>query len=465
MKRCSVSIGGVLLLASLSANAAPARFLDFYPSCDYKQLGATQVEGVANFRAQMESKFEDRIQPQTHHVSHTIINDEMYEMMMADARQKLYEEAGKVGASEIALTNVKFSQIGEFKGKLVVDAEFIGACLTGKPGKGKPTQYDYHGRSQGSFTRIAYSKVINIPAYNVKKALPDLIADTSVSLEKGMYGVNIGDTYEQVEKIFGEPTFTFYIGENWKILAYGRSHWLTFSNDTLVEAKYGESLFGNELVNNFEFDERFDDRVWQVNNVLRDSEIEADTATHLEEGDISLTLVGSDYLRNNQAYRAQVATGFILQNKAVMATFPAISIPENERMKDVLAKYMNDPASVSEFDASFLPGEGLGRTKTLDGQQYILMSPTMLVKVSSNHISGISVNNDFLKKSEVDFAPWTFENFQYGELKSEAVAKAGEDSFVLNDVIEIDRNDYLMTLYVTNMDQEARLYSIEMKIY
>ena len=116
--------------------------------------------------------------------------------------------------------------------------------------------------------------------------------------------MRIGATIHEVENKFGTPSFRFGPVGDLVVLAYGRSHLFQFKNNNLVRASSEPVIFKNEFINYLEFDERFDERQWQLlDKYSKGDNVESEIIANANREGISeetqLIVHTEKYLKNN----------------------------------------------------------------------------------------------------------------------------------------------------------------------
>ncbi|MBT81313.1 MAG: hypothetical protein CL587_13105 [Alteromonadaceae bacterium] len=439
-----------LLTGSLSVNATgqEPEFLKYYPTCDYEIID-TGVAVVMSF------------------VHGNVVSEAAHDDMMADARDDLFNKALEVDARGIVLLKAKFNQINNNRGKMRVTAELLSGCKDGSDyDEGDVTPLTPNGHKQFSMNVIRSERTITLDAFGAGEVItPALPENTVVSIAEGMYGIKPGDSSEKVEDIFGTPSFTFRQDEHWTMLAYGRSHWITLKDGIVAEARFGSPFFGNELTNFFFFDDRFDYRKWSINGIGKGDIYTGKKQQIFRQGSITLTLTGETYLVNNQQDEEQEATGFVLSDEELMASLPEFTWQKSNEAVEYLNEYIAQDRETGSLDISALPGEKIGWTSRQSGKGYVLINPWTLVEVVGRNVSKVNVSPDFIQSEYTDSHNWHFAQFYKGQPKADALSAAGENSFVMYDVIEVEAPDYLYKVYMSEINGKEQVYSMEMRIF
>ena len=95
----------------------------------------------------------------------------------------------------------------------------------------------------------------------------------------------------------------------------------------------------------------------------------------------------------------------------------------------------------------------------------MLINPWTLVEVIGRNVSKVNVSPDFIQNEYAQTHQWRFAQFFKGQSKNDALSAVGEDSFVMNDVIEVEAPDYLYKVYMSEINGKEQVYSMEMRIF
>ena len=301
------------------------------------------------------------------------------------------------------------------------------------------------------------------------KSQPALGDDFTVSAENGIYGVALGSEYEQVEARFGSPNFVFTPSEDTTVLAYGRTHWLTFTNNKLTKVEYGTGLFNNTLVNYLEFDDRFDIRQWQVSGGLTaGSKVEREgneQPTLTRHGSSILELHTDTLFKNNQKYKVEELSGFTLYavNQSERPTYDFSQL--NNQVLTRLNEQLEQKESVGLIDVRKLEYQPLAYSLKTGGKHYQLYDEHTLVEVVGNAVNRIIISPDFLEQDLVTGQPWQYGSFFYGMSKDAVLELAGDSAFTMSDYVAFERDGYDARVYFDEQNNKTIAHSMEVVLY
>ncbi|GGW81682.1 hypothetical protein [Alteromonas halophila] len=443
------------LLSTVAFNAySSPEVLNHYPACDYEVLNTTKASQRLKYQGS------DSRQAQ--------VDKEFQELM-----GRIKKEAIAANAQGIAITDKEVEPTGPDNATIRVEVEFIGACDAPADGTGEITPYNARGKRQHSFSMGSYSFDYSITLdLNQGKAQiveTDLGDNVKVGPEIGLYGLKLGASKQQMLDKFGTPTLEFALSEDAQLISYGRDHWLVIKSGKLARVTYGKSLFSRTFINYLPFDERFDDRQWQITPQLSKGAKVA--AEKLDESPVTLTKQGETvhvhtdrYLANNQKNEVVKVTGFTLEDDSEPVTMSVPAALMNNKALSFLADTLNN-GNVQSIALDDVPFSSFGRSQPVRRGQYHLFSATTLIETVGKNISKVHVNPGYLAAVEPDEADWQFGDFYFGQSEEDALAVAGDTAFYFDNMLEYERDNYTAKIYLEPHEDSYRVHSMEISVY
>ena len=215
--------------------------LDFYPNCSYEVI--------------------------KHYAAKEQIDDPLdKDEVTSDLLMKIRKQAASVGADAVILVAkdikkaITATKIKRAIFTLAYEAEFIHLCSENNQESKRRTAYNHQGDKVIQTTSnkiklntyaytVSFSNVIHRPH----------ITNQEVSLENGVYGVKLGENYQNVITTLGTPNVILNVYTSELIIGYGRRHWLHFQNDKLVKIQTVPTLLNQSMLNKIPFLDFFDD--------------------------------------------------------------------------------------------------------------------------------------------------------------------------------------------------------------
>ncbi|MBO9490925.1 hypothetical protein J7384_11200 [Endozoicomonas sp. G2_1] len=441
---------GVSLLINTSQAETQnhAEFLEFYPDCGFEIVDTVKHSGMIRSDFTKSPKF--------------YISEKMKKL-----HQDILSKAEKNGIHFLVVKSRKLSPAYDESMRFNVTVEYLKTCSDPHKRGGKAAKFDALGQKLATFGQIKVGKnktiTFDLPHSIVRTELSD---NFTVSLDGGLYGIKLGTTIDEVVKTFGTPSFWSSNQEGMEIVAYGRRHWLTFENSVLIAAKFGTSIFDVELMNHLDFDERFDDRKWKVeNSVQRDDALpntDKSSIPMFNNQSQSLLLDTEVMLENRQEEKNRRVIGFELKtNHANSFSFDNTQLSQSNN-QDYLFKTLSSIGESAEIDVKPLLQSVLGKTPKKNGQQFLLIDGNTLVKASANSVTKILLSSGYVDGAS---PTWHFGPFYAGQSLDDALAVAGDSALHMLDVIEIEHNRFTMKLFASEEANGVQIYAMEVSIY
>ena len=233
-------------------------------------------------------------------------------------------------------------------------------------------------------------------------------------------------------------------------------------------ASYSDT-FKNEFINHLEFDERFDDREWELPGKLHKGDIV--TPEQIEQfnrqaagGNAQLSLVNEQLLKNNQEYTRTEVTGFALQSTANPIKFQWDFTPiENEALRE-FAGLLKQKHEDELLDIRNVKAQAIGQSRKNSGRYLYLFDTNTLVETIGSSVAEISVSPDLLKDSDIAKKPWKFDQFYFGQSLPEVMKIAPDNVFHYRDTVELEQNGYFATLFLNENDGKQTVYAMKISV-
>ncbi|MEW9797059.1 hypothetical protein [Alteromonas sp. CYL-A6] len=443
-------LASTLFVVTGAAHALPD-VVSHYPNCDY-----TVIDTVTASQAlQYERDYGNSDQLARH---------------LAGLIERLRKIGEDKGADSIAISAKSIAPFRSGHSTLSLSAQLITDCHDASGTLGPLTPYNAMGQQQfeaGSNTStMQFSVQLDIA---LEEDRPDIGDDTDISPRSGMYGLPLGTGVQEVEARFGTPVFRLVPYAGALLVAYGRDHILMFHEDKLAAVTVGDSPFTAELTNHLPFDPRFDDRQWQLAGGYQKGQIltqGADVATPENTGEVSLTLLTESYLSSGYDVSEEQVVGFTLAQREAPGIDwqKALQHMMRPATGDYLGHYLAASDDVGGVTLDTLPGKPRGVSSLDGGSRYYLYDASTLVKAAGDNVTRVYMNPNFFRFVSSP-QPWTLGAFAYGQSEQAAVRAAGDDGFLFDHVLTIEKDNYLLELLMEKHDGQYRVYSAELSIY
>lgn len=446
-----VKWSGFFLACGLSVMAkAEPEFLSFYPDCGYEVVEKVVHNGMVR---------SDLSKTAQYYVTQRL--DRL--------RPEILQKAQDNDIKYIVIENIKLIPVRDGAMRFRVTIEHLKTCERPHDLGGKPARYNSLGQKIFSMgeVKVGEQKTIVFEATKVNKR-PDVGDNVNISLTEGVYGIPLGAPQNEIVAKFGSPSFWYNDMTGGAFLAYGRRHWLIFQDDKLIKAKYGDTLFSNELVNYFTFDDRFDDRQWIVQQDIKrgailPSDLQGTSKQLAYENDTqTLSVITEMFLENGQQDRNHRAVGFELARKALSEYEMTFSDELKKQNQAFLLDALTNIQDTDNLEAELFRGSAVGRTSTENSKQHLLLDNATLIHTVGDVVNKIYLSGGFIKGQSLG---WQFGEFHRGQNMQEVLQIAGNTGFYMDGVLTIEKGRYTMTLYADQTGEKDLLDALEISIY
>ncbi|ALO33546.1 hypothetical protein CMT41_01530 [Colwellia sp. MT41] len=444
--------------------------LDYYPNCAY------QIIDNAKVKVTTERPFADKTR--------------------LSLLKKLRIKAKSLGADNLLLIDKKVKKLMKTETYLVADsehfvkymvsyeAELIKSCEGGNKVGEKATPFNHQGYlvKKGWSTSIAIqTEVVFSPPTKAKLNHP-IITNKELSLVNGIYGATIGMSYKQVIGKFGEPSVVLSMFEGELITGYGRNHWLHFQNNKLVKVQSKLSVISPTLLNMVPLRDFFDQTPWLVaNKVARQSSFSAvksalKMAVQLNnqkkvviKGQENTLILSFRYRTTDDNEKKYFLEDFSLESnlyKEPKFKQQHSRIAQFETLGLILSKLtQGETVELALLNEEL--GDPVGRI-TISATSYIdIYNSSLLVEVKRSELASIQLLEELfnIKDDITANIPWSLGDFVQGKSITELDRFFPDDIYELSNTVQIDSDEFQLTLWFDDYDDKNILYEAKVTIY
>jgi hypothetical protein len=439
--------------------------LDYYPNCEYQVIKETSVIGMV--KGQELAKTTKRLLNQ------------------------LQQKAIDAGANGVIIMDKKIEDLdvldekgGQqqicFFAKLIVQCkqEEI-AYKMGSPNviHQKFTAYNHEGvkaksmmtfKLASSDSRVGRPKVIN----------------TEISLANGLYGVKLGDSYQQVIKKFGEPNVQLTLLADELIIGYGRHHWLHFQLDKLVKVQSTLPYLSASILNKIPLLDFFDANAWKINNKVGQQALLEDVYSELaldkplneknqlvlnsQDKVLILNFIASKNSHTNE--KKYTLGGFSMERsnykESRMLPFDDQVIQNEAITQAYLALVSNKDINVNKLAEQL--GEVKGRIVLQRGGTMHLYNQHLMLKVNATELVEIHLLEEVFINDNANSnskAVWALGDFIQGGSFEQLQKSFPDDAYESNYGIEIPSVGYSLFLLFDDYNNRKPLYEAVISLY
>jgi hypothetical protein len=439
--------------------------LDYYPNCEYQVIKETSVIGMV--KGQELAKTTKRLLNQ------------------------LQQKAIDAGANGVIIMDKKIEDLdvldekgGQqqicFFAKLIVQCkqEEI-AYKMGSPNviHQKFTAYNHEGvkaksmmtfKLASSDSRVGRPKVIN----------------TEISLANGLYGVKLGDSYQQVIKKFGEPNVQLTLLADELIIGYGRHHWLHFQLDKLVKVQSTLPYLSASILNKIPLLDFFDANAWKINNKVGQQALLEDVYSELaldkplneknqlvlnsQDKVLILNFIASKNSHTNEKKYTLGGFSMVRSNYKESRVLPFDDqVIQNEAITQAyLALVSNKDINVNKLAEQL--GEVKGRIVLQRGGTMHLYNQHLMLKVNATELVEIHLLEEVFINDNANSnskAVWALGDFIQGGSFEQLQKSFPDDAYESNYGIEIPSVGYSLFLLFDDYNNRKPLYEAVISLY
>ncbi len=441
--------------------------LDYYPNCDY------QIIDTAKVKVKTEKPFTDKTRLSLlNKLRRKALSLNADALILIDKEINTAKSHG-MGTAKVSNYTVSYK------------AELISQCKENNRKKQKLAPYDHQGHKviniNAATTTIETTHTFTPP---IKEKLNHpVIMNKELSLANGLYGINIGTSYQKVVDKLGDPSVELFMFKGEVVIGYGRNHWLHFRSGRLVNIQSEISILSPTFLNQIPLRDFFDDTPWvianqimhrsllsKVNSVLAsDMQLSSKKEIVISDQNNSLILYFSASKNHDSGDTTYILDGFSLQENSYITSSYQIDNRRKAQL-DTLGLAFSSLVQDQVVELASLAGrlgEPLGRI-TLSVSSYIdIYNSNLLVEAKRSKLVSLQLLEALFNKED-DYStelPWKLGDFIQGKSKEQLRGYFPADSFELDDSVQVEAEQFQLTLLFDGSSKEGLLYEAEVALY
>ena len=427
--------------------------------------------------------------------------------VVSDLLLELREKAKSVDADALILTdkNIKMTKYFRrstsdpimYRYHIQYTAELIKNCQEVEFSSKKLAKYNHLGRKMiqilDSKTRVSFEdaqlnrvdefQLNSVDVVRSKKKINDvMIQSNEISIENGLYGVQLEDSYQKVVDKLGVPSAIINIMEDELIIGYGRRHWLHFQLNKLVKVQTTTSLLSQTTLNKIPLDDFFDSDAWKINNrvTIKMSLIETlrllKLDTHLNQENQLVYMQSGKTLKLNFSQSTNSHTketsysleGFILQVDNYQESENIASIAFKDQLK-IIDKMYKQLELEQDVDAKLLReqlGEPIVQLALNKDSTLEIFNPFLMLETKKSDIKKVHLNQVSLLNEEfVDKNIWVLGKFISGTPRGQLTKYFPKNIYESYDEVEIQADNYKLSLLFDNEHNSSPLNGAKLSVW
>lgn len=440
--------------------------LDYYPNCDY------QIIDTAKVKVKTEKPFTDKTRLSLlNKLRRKALSLNADALILIDKEINTAKSHG-MGTAKVSNYTVSYK------------AELISQCKENNRKKQKLAPYNHQGYKvlkMNTLTTTIETTFTFTPPIKEKLNYP-IITIKELSLKNGLYGVKIGSTYQQVITAFGDPSLVLSLLKGEVVMGYGRNHWLHFQNNKLVKVQSKLSAISPTLLNMVPLRDFFDEKPWLLDNkVARQSsfsEIKSGMKIDVQlnnqkkvviRGQENTLILSFSYRSNDDNEKNYFLEDFSLESNLYSA-------PKFKQKNNRIAQFETLGLILSKLTQGEIVklallneelGDPIGRI-TISATSYIdIYNSSLLVEVKRSEVASIQLLEELFKIKEdtTENIPWSLGDFVQGKSITELNRFFPDDIYELGNAVQIDSDEFQLTLWFDDYDDKNMLYEAKVTIY
>lgn len=445
--------------------------LDYFPECQYK------VIKNINLKHKTEHPF---ARETTEHVLNKLRRKAQSHLAEAVIilNRKVKKDIGKTGS----YLGVSDNSSHYF---VIYNADLINKCNQTSHNQNKPTPINSSGEktfsSDTSTSNVSMSYTFTMPQKEKPKR-PN-ITNTELSLAKGLYGIKLGSSYQEVYKKLGTPSIELNHLKNEHILGYGRSHWFHFQAGELVKIQTSIPLVSQQVLNKTPLLEFFDGNKWNIESIIPMNTRLSDVVNTLKannELNDKNQLIYSDktqkltlsFVKSKDPSTLQTQyflKDFKLELSSKNKTTPKIFSHESRQIHVLQSAYLewqnNKEPNWQILNQKL--SEPLASINLPENSQLKLYYPNVIIKTKNNSLSTI----EFIERPLINTAsnvvnkPWSLGPFTQGMEYAQLDKHIPTSAYITDDEVQLDNDTYQLSLYFDSEKDNKKLYEAKVTFY
>jgi hypothetical protein len=310
------------------------------------------------------------------------------------------------------------------------------------------------------------------------------VINTEISLANGLYGVKLGDSYQQVIKKFGEPNVQLTLLADELIIGYGRHHWLHFQLDKLVKVQSTLPYLSASILNKIPLLDFFDANAWKINNKVGQQALLEDVYSELaldkplneknqlvlnsQDKVLILNFIASKNSHTNE--KKYTLGGFSMERsnykESRMLPFDDQVIQNEAITQAYLALVSNKDINVNKLAEQL--GEVKGRIVLQRGGTMHLYNQHLMLKVNATELVEIHLLEEVFINDNANSnskAVWALGDFIQGGSFEQLQKSFPDDAYESNYGIEIPSVGYSLFLLFDDYNNRKPLYEAVISLY
>lgn len=461
----SIYLLGTLPGQSASLNKDLPPILESYPNCNYTILDTVTAKNKSTVptKAVRFSLLELKTKARSANADALILIDKDVKIPKNNSR--------KISDATKSLYHVKYT------------AELIKLCNEVDFSNKKLTKYNRFGHEITSIPIVHQSITTNIEVILPKKiAKKATIKNNIISIKNGLYGVQLNESYQQVEDKLGAPSVVINIMEDELVIGYGRRHWLHFQRDKLVKIQSSTHLLSQTTLNKVPLHDLFDNAPWKINNKVTANMSLIEVLNLLEinkslnkENQLTYSHSGKtlklNFYHNTNFHTGEKSyklEGFTLQVNDYQEAKKIAKWESKQQLKLVEQMYaqLTHNQEVDLVGIHSQLGKPIAEIITSKDSTLEIFNPFMILETKKADLIKIHLNQESLLSKQFSYEnTWALGQFTYDAPRAQLKKHFPPNSYESDNEVEIQADKYTLSLFFDSEDDSIPLKEAELSLW
>lgn len=478
----AVFLSSFSLLCLAQAKSELPPILDYYPNCSYEVVEKTKVKIIT--KTPLSSKVVNKLLKKIRVKARNANADAV--ILTAKEVKKHVDPAKGLMGSNSGNNNAILIKNAAGQNNYIIryHAELINLCDNNNEVNNDNKQKRTPLNHQGMKIISAKPQVVGtrnktmIIAREVKVDRP-VISNDEVSLENGIYGIDIGSSYQHVVSMLGKPSVTLKLMVDEVVLGYGRRHWFYFQSNKLVKIQNNSVYLSQDLVNRIPFFDFFDDFPWQINKKivykmpLEDVKAALNISAELNNQDQivlknhknTLTL---NFIFDTEKYSSEKSyqlSSFTLQKNDYQQKKQRITEQSNAQFKVIGQLYSQLRHNKNVHTDGLLKklGAPIGSIALSTNADLQIYNHNLLILVKRDEVKKIHLIENTLANDQ--HHRWSLGEIKQGTSVEKSEKYLAKEAIILDDKVEVNTENYDLSLIFEKLGNEFLVYEAQLTIY
>lgn len=340
------------------------------------------------------------------------------------------------------------------------------------------TRYNERGNVSLDTRKLKTSLNIEVTIPSKPKLKRPDLQNHDVSMDKGVYGLTLGEDKEAVIAKLGDPSAEFYQFDQ-QILSFGRHHLFYFVDNKLVRIQNRQPMLNQTMANQIPIWDTFDNYNWQIEGQFGRGDIKSDIESQLTQHIVNndkkrLTLSRNkvtldlffnrmtDPHTNTKVFRLD---SFDYRANSYQAPKPLTQSDQDVTYAKVSAIFSSLKANkeIEEYPIDLSQSQG---RIWLKPKEYLdIFNDSIVVRTKNKRVAAIVFYESAFSERERPVTPWYIGDFIVGQSLTDVRPYLDDNALEMYQDVLIDMDLFSLKLAFEETGNTTRLFQADLTIY